>query len=216
MTRDFGFYEYAGIIIPGAVLILGVLWLWPEVGGLAERQGVSLGELGILVILAYAAGQLIQGVGKGIEWVMWRLAGGMPSRQILCGKLLSAQQHMRLHEVLNRTDACPDGPSSLPTAEWLAIVREVYSVVSAAGKAGRVDSFSGTYSLLRGLAAALLVLLVAAALLGKGMPTVGALAVLFGLALQRMHRFGRYFALELFVQYLLVTRPSNAAPPAVA
>jgi hypothetical protein len=85
-------------------------------------------------------------------------------------------------------------------------VREVYSVVAASGKATRVDSFSGTYSLLRGLAAALLVLLVGAALLDKGLPTVGALAVLFGLALHRMHRFGRYFALELFVQYLLVTR----------
>lgn len=86
MTRDFGFYEYAGIIIPGAVVILGVLWLWPEAGGLAERQGVSLGELGILVILAYAAGQLIQGVGNGLEWEMWKAAGGMPSQQLLCGR----------------------------------------------------------------------------------------------------------------------------------
>lgn len=208
MTRDFGFYEYAGIIIPGAVLILGALWLWPEAGGLAERQAASLGEFGVLVILAYAAGQLVQGVGNGIEWAMWKAVGGMPSQQILCGKLLSAQQHKRLQEVLVRTDACPDGASSLPRAELLAIVREVYSVVAAAGKATRIDSFSGTYSLLRGLAAALLVLLVAAALLGKGLTTVVALVVLFGLALQRMHRFGRYYALELFVQYLLVTKDS--------
>ena len=45
MTRDFGFYEYAGIIIPGAVLGAGILWLTPEGRALITHEGLSFGAL---------------------------------------------------------------------------------------------------------------------------------------------------------------------------
>jgi hypothetical protein len=57
---------------------------------------------------------------------------------------------------------------------------------------------------LRGVAAAFLVLFVAAAIVGKSAWVLVALAILFALAFQRMLRFSRHYAIELFVQLLLV------------
>ena len=67
MTRDFSFYEYAGVIIPGAVFGAGILWLMPEGRTLLPLNDVSFGALGLFVILSYAAGQLVQGVGNGLQ-----------------------------------------------------------------------------------------------------------------------------------------------------
>jgi hypothetical protein len=36
---------------------VGLLWLFPEGRVLFAKEGVTLGELGIFVIVAYAAGQ---------------------------------------------------------------------------------------------------------------------------------------------------------------
>jgi len=89
------------------------------------------------------------------------------------------------------------------------VAREVYSIVSSVGKANRIDTFNGNFGLLRGVAAAVLVLFVAAALIAKGARILAVLAALFVLAIERMHRFSRHYAIELFVQFLLV----KGAPP---
>lgn len=54
------------------------------------------------------------------------------------------------------------------------------------------------------MAASFLVLVVAAIVAGHGWCMIGALVVLFLLALQRMHRVSKHYALELFVQYILI------------
>jgi hypothetical protein len=215
MNRTFDFYEYAGIIVPGAILTLGFLWLFPEGRGLFSKEGVTFGELGVFVIVAYAAGQLIQGIGNWIEWAWWKMWGGFPSRRVLSGHLLSADQHKRVVEALRKDGKVTAGASTCSPSECMAIVREVYSVVAAAGKTARVDTFNGNYGLLRGLAASLLVLLITAAMFGKGIYVIGALVLLLSLAVQRMHRFGKHYALELFIQYLLVVdeRPGKTAGP---
>jgi hypothetical protein len=206
MTRDFGFYEYAGIIIPGVVLGAGTLWLTPEGRALLTHEGLPFGALGLFVILAYALGQLVQGVGNGIEWAWWKAWGGRPTEQVLAGKLLSAEQHARLMASLAQDPNVPRDTSQLSTSERLAVVREVHSIVAAAGRDKRVETFLGNYGLLRGLAASFLVLTVLTLVLGHGLTTAGIFGALFLLATQRMHRFSKYFALELFIQYLLVGR----------
>ena len=59
----------------------------------------------------------------------------------------------------------------------------------------------------------MLVLFVAVAILGKSAWVLVGLAVLFALALQRMHRFYRLYAVELFVQLLLTKSALPAGPP---
>jgi hypothetical protein len=204
VSRNFDFYEYAGFIIPGAVLLLGLLWLFPEQRVLFAKEGVTFGELGLFVIVAYAAGHLVQGVGNFIEWICSKV-GGYPTQKLLAGAYLSTEQHKRLDEIL-RTAFDVAQPSKITPAAARSVAREAYAIVAAAGKAARVDTFNGNFGLLRGLAAAFLVLFVAAIIVGKSIWILVTLAVLFALAVQRMHRFSRHYAIELFVQFLLVKK----------
>jgi hypothetical protein len=210
MSRNFDFYEYAGIIIPGTVLVMALVWLFPESRALFSKEGVTLGELGLFVIIAYAAGQLVQAIGNGLEWVLWKLCGGMPSGQVLCGKYLSADQHKRLLEALRPVVGDAD-PCKLPEPERLAIAREVYSEIAGAGKASRVDTFNGNYGLMRGLAAAFVMTFALAIVTSQGIIALCVVAVLFLLAIYRMHRFGRHYATELFTQFL-VAKGKDPAP----
>jgi hypothetical protein len=213
VNRTFDFYEYAGVLVPGAVLLIGLLWLFPEGRALLAKDGVTLGELGLFVIIAYAAGQLVQAVGNYIEWAWWKLWGGIPTAQVLGGgKYITEDQHRRIVDSVRvQGISCdPQHLERLSRAQQLAIAREVYSVVAAGKRASRVDIFSGTYGLMRGLAAAMLVLLIAAVATSKGLFTIGALGIGVLLALQRMHRFSKHYAVELFVQYLGTTaRPGE-------
>ena len=151
-----------------------MLWLFSDSRALFSKEGVTFGELGLFIIIAYAAGQLIQGIGNWIEWLWWKTWGGYPSKRVLGGHLISADQHKRVVEALRKDGKVTADVTTCALPECLAIVREVYSVVAAAGKAGRVDIFNGNYGLSRGLAAFLLVLLVAAIVLVKGLYVIGA------------------------------------------
>jgi|SRR6267142_840706 hypothetical protein len=212
MNRAFDFYEYAGILVPGAVLVIGLLWLFPEGRALLTKDGVTLGELGLFVIVAYAAGQLVQAVGNYIEWAWWKLWGGIPTAQVLGGKYITEDQHRRIVDSVRaqRISSDPQHAEKLSKAQQLAIAREVYSIVAAGKRASRVDIFNGTYGLMRGLAAAMLVLMIAAIATSKGLFAIGAFGIGVLLSLQRMHRFSKHYAVELFVQYLGTTaRPGE-------
>jgi hypothetical protein len=212
MNRTFDFYEYAGFIIPGTVIIVAAVWLFPESRALFSKEGVTLGELGLFVIVAYAAGQLVQAIGNYLEWIWWKPWGGMPSVRVFCGKYLSADQRKRLLDALGPVLGDAD-PCRLPQSERLAIVREIYSEVAAAGKAGRVDIFNGNYGLMRGLAAALVVTFILAIVAAKSLTILCVVAVLLLLALHRMNRYGRHYATELFVQYLAIRAKTATAAP---
>jgi hypothetical protein len=77
--RKFDFYEFTGILAPGALVVYGVSRIFPDVGIIVREEKISFGELGLLLILAYVAGHLLQSFGNGIEWLWWRCCGGMPS-----------------------------------------------------------------------------------------------------------------------------------------
>jgi hypothetical protein len=210
MNRTFDFYEYAGIIVPGAVLLMAIVLLFPESRALFSKEAVTLGELGLFIIVAYAAGQLVQAVGNFIEWVWWKCWGGWPSSQVLCGEALSTDQKQRLLETLKPVLAGAD-PSKLSPPERLAVVREVYSEIKGAGRAARVDNFNGSYGLMRGLGAAFAVAFGLALITTKGVIVLSVLAVLFLLAIHRMHRYGWHYATELFVQFLAAR--ARKSPP---
>lgn len=209
MNRSFDFYEYAGVIVPGAALTLGLLLFFPEGRALFTKDGVTFGELGLFVVVAYAAGQLVQGVGNYIEWLWWKPWGGMPGKLVLSGHYLSVAQRKRLIKALKKDPKISRDIARADKAEYGAIVREVYVVVADAGKAARVDTFNGNYGLLRGLAAAFATLIVIALVLGKSIYIVSALLILLLLAIQRMHRFAVHYATEIFTQYLLISAASS-------
>ncbi len=203
MKSEFSFYDFVGVVAPGALVLFGATYLFPAIGEFKSLPNMELGGLGVFAALAYVAGQLMQAVGNVIESIYWRSWGGMPSQWVLKGKLLSASQLKRLGDVATARFGIPDLGSANPKG-WYSISREINARVISAGRERRLNVFNGNYGLMRGIAAAALVLVVATLAI-KGTPAWRAEALLAGaagVALYRMHRFGVNYARELFVQYL--------------
>jgi hypothetical protein len=216
--KKFEFYEFAGILAPGALAVYGLARIYPELGILVRNEKVSFGELGLLLILAFVAGHLVQAFGNFVEWVWWKCAGGWPSDWVRSGKhhLLANAQCLvlpaRIRDILRIE--CPDQLGAITPGDWKAITRQAYAAVRKAGRAERIDIFSGNYGMFRGVAAVLVVILVAAVndVEHGSWRLYGALLVMALLALVRMHRFGVHYARELFVQFIGM-QPGETAQP---
>jgi len=220
--RKFDFYEFAGVIAPGATLLVGLAILYPSVGQLLACGGLSLGDFGLFSLLAYVAGHLLQVVGNLGEECMWFLAGGWPTdwprRQR--GNLLAKEQIHAIAPMVRRMLAVQvEDIANLSRKEWWPIARQAYAAVSAAGRSDRLDVFNGNYGLCRGVAAAFFSILLLT-LIERGLaPAQAELALLAGFvaASYRAFRFGRHYARELFVQFLqLSAEPSQETPGAPA
>lgn len=206
--RQFDFYEFVGVIVPGAVFLTGVALAWPD-GSPLERIGdLSIGGLGLGVILAYAAGHLVQAVGNMVEKAWWWAWGGMPSDWPRSGShtLIGPHQVSQLEERVRTLLHQPDFKlSSTGRRDWYSIVRQVYAAVAGNGRSSRVDVFNGNYGLCRGLAASFLALIPSVALIHwPGSGVVAGLAIAAGIAIYRMHRFGVHYGREVMVQFLSI------------
>lgn len=203
MSEHFDPYEYIGVIVPGSVAIFGAMYLYPDVKALFGGDDINVGGLGLFLIASLVVGHLIQGVGNLLEMGWWRLRGGMPSDWLLQDnqKLVSDTQKQRILDLC--TQSMKIDRANLTVKQWYPAVREMYSMLEAAGRSKRIDAFNRTYGLLRGISAGCLVF---AALAGVAHPErkelwIGGLVVAV-IAFYRMDRFARRYAREVFVAYL--------------
>ena len=212
--RNLDFYEFAGIVVPGAVtlFLLWLLfpWIWPTALG---KDSLSAGGFGVFVVVGYGAGHLVQGLGNLLESAYWRLQRGMPTDWLRRStqNLISDEQVGRLQQQMHVLFGYQfdKGISDLTKREWSSITRQIYATVQGAGRAQRIDIFNGNYGMLRGLATSLLISLVALpASHIKSWPLALAMAGALTLSVIRMHRFGTHYARELFIQFLIL--PSSA------
>ncbi|MDD1779201.1 MAG: hypothetical protein LUQ65_13625, partial [Candidatus Helarchaeota archaeon] len=170
-----------------------------------------IGGLGIFIILSYAAGQLTQAIGNALESIWWRVWGGFPTDWVRIGKgdLLAKPQIIAIEEqLLQKLEL--QGPISLKdisSTDWLSITRQMYVAISAYSRSGRIDMFNGNYGLNRGIAAAFLIL----ALLTVIHNWIIALLLFIGslIAIYRMYRYGRYYAREIFIEFLQLPIPKT-------
>ena len=95
-------YEYIGVIIPGSVLVVAVSLLFPDLAPLIEKS-LSLGDLGLILVLSFVAGHLLQAGGNIYERGVWMPAGGMPTSWAAKTKtqLLNGDQLERLDRKLS-------------------------------------------------------------------------------------------------------------------
>lgn len=219
--RKFDFYEFAGILTPGATVIVGISVIFPSIGAFLKGAEFSVGDLGIFVLIAYVGGHLVQAVGNLIEYLWWKSRGGWPTDWPRSGKhfLISDEQidglNGRLSSLLGSDTT--KRLKEMSHMAWFATTRQMYAAVQQAQHANRIDTFNGNYGLCRGIAAAFSALAILALVSHPVAWWKPILLLLVGaaVALYRMHRFGRYYAREIFVQYLQLTTSPHATKAAV-
>lgn len=203
----FSYYDIFGVLAPGTVFLAALLLLFGDLESARLIEGVSVGGLGVLAILGYAAGHLVQAVGNVLEKLYWRPWGGMPSDWVRTGKHgrlpFSEAQMEKLREVCSsKLGLSIEGSiQELSAEEWDGITSQIKAAIKAEERAGRVSTFNSKYGFHRGLTASLLMVAPAALLTNR--IWIGVASVLCVLVTgYRMHRFARHYARELFVQAL--------------
>jgi len=205
-VKNLTFYEQVGILIPGSVLLASIGMLIPTLQPTISGNGVTVGALGLFLILAYAAGQAVAAVGNGLEKIVWLFFGGMPSDWITHDppKLLTdAQIQIVRDRIRERLGYAIPNITGLPRKQWQPIFRQVYADVLA-NNPGRVETFNGNYGLNRGLAAALISVMIAVSIVRPTQtaliePIVALLALIY---VYRMYRFAVHFAREVYYAFI--------------
>src|SRR5258708_7486010 len=82
--KTFDFYEFTGILVPGALMLVGILLVYPQVN-IVFPSALTVGDLGLFVVIAYAAGHVVQAIGNGVEQVLWLALGGRPTDWVRTG-----------------------------------------------------------------------------------------------------------------------------------
>lgn len=196
----FDLYEYIGIIVPGAIVLLAASLLYPSALP-TLTSSLSLGDLGLVLILAFVAGHLIQAGGNLWESIVWGMSGGMPTCWVANSKknLLSEGQLTRLDTRLEKEFSCKR--SDLKSGH--GPMREIFVRVRKQGNPDRIDKFNRNYGLMRGVAVAFLasalMLLIHDINQWRGALLLVALA---GISTFRMIRFGIHYAREVYAEYL--------------
>jgi len=209
MKKEFSFYEFVGVIAPGSVFLIILVYLFPDSLKALEVKQLSVGGLGVFIIIAYVFGHLIQTIGNLLEIVYWKLWGGIPSFWITKGDrcdYLSAEQIQsiptKIATSLKMEIKMP--LSNFNNKQWIAINRQIYAAIKQADATERLDIFNGNYGLFRGVASSFVIGLIVMTI-KSGFSHYEyqlLIAVCFILAIIRMHRFAIHYARELFVQFL--------------
>jgi len=211
MKKDFSFYEFVGVIAPGTVFLVILFQTFPETIKVFDAKNLSIGALGIFVIIAYSVGHLIQSIGNIIENLWWWIWGGMPTNWIINDKkcnYLSKEQLKALPRKITTVLSIEAKPSlsDYEPKQWFPITRQIYAAVKQANASERIDIFNGNYGFFRGIAAALaasLIMLIIKFDISNLWVLLIILAFLV-MAVARMHRFAKHYARELFVQFLQI------------
>lgn len=200
------FYEQVGIVIPGAILLFGLMMYFPELQAILAKDGVSLGQFGIFLLLSYAGGHLVAALGNALESVLWKLFGGMPTVWITREKtsLLSDAQIAQIEQkIQTRLGIAGLKIRGMDRKQWWPISRQLYVDVAKNSKPDRLNTFNGNYGLNRGLAAATFALACVSFVVGQPRYGVGLLLLALIFA-YRAYRFGVHYGREMYLQFLVL------------
>lgn len=212
MDIKFNSYEFLGVIAPGAVSLSGAFFIFPAAKNYLITSSGNLGSLGIFLVFAYIAGQLVGAIGNILESIWW-LPKGMPTEWVRSEQqeLLAGEQRNKLRNRLHEKYPRAQQLSKISDKDWKAFVRELNIEVIRDGNTKRIDTFNRNYGLMRGISASFLSF---AALYALGTQSYDINVIIFiscclGTSLYRMHRFAKRYARELLLEYIALP----IAPP---
>jgi hypothetical protein len=217
--NKFDYYDFIGVLAPGAAFIFLLSIIFEKFGEFIQKPNFSLGDLGIIVFIAYITGHLLQGIGNIIEFVYWAIWNGKPTDWIRTNKhnLISAGQthelELNLQNILKIENV--NSLHELSAKAWGSIVNKLYGSIKFSGRDARAYTFNGNYGLMRGVAAGLFVTIVILLLKDVLLWKYALLCFAgFCLAIFRMHRFGCYYAREIITSYLNIPRENYSSKKA--
>lgn len=212
MSVQFDTYEYAGVITPGAIVVFSASLIIPELKAYMADGGITIGGLGIFLVLSFVTGHLLQGFGNLLEKIVWLPCGGMPTYWVLKKKqrILDPHQVRKLFSAIAALYPSFDPAAIKRQSEWYSVTRELYARIKAANAADRIDAFNRTYGLLRGVATSLIIV----GIVGFVFDLVAwrwlvLLTIAAAVAIYRMCVFGIHYSRELFVTYLSLERSGS-------
>jgi len=136
-------YEYIGVIVPGSVLVLALALIFPQMLP-SITSSLTLGDLGLMVILAFIAGHFVQAGGNLWEAIVWGALGGMPTSTVFKAnsKLLTSDQRARLEAKLT-DDYGAEASNGLTIGR--GPMRELFVQVRQHGNIDRIEKFNRNY-----------------------------------------------------------------------
>jgi hypothetical protein len=214
--RSFDAYEVVGVVIPGVVVAIMLTTEWPSLRALLSDKGLSIGDFGLFVLVAFVLGHLVQAVGNLVEAVVW-LPHGLPTNWVrrLRQNLVTPDQRRSLEAAVAAMEGSEQDISAMGRREWLAVTTRAYGRLSHAGRTGRIDAANRAYGLSRGLAAALLVCFAWYGIAHThDYLALSALAAALGAAVWRMRRAGTQYARALVLDFIDLDHAGGARPRA--
>lgn len=203
-AKSFDAYEVVGVIAPGVVVTLLLALENPALRSLLGKDGLSVGDLGLFLVLAFVLGHLLQALGNVLELVVWP-DGGLPTNRVRFAKakLVTAAQRTALQAKVAAMEGDPKALENYDRAAWRAVTTRAYGVVRAASRTIRIDNANRTYALGRGLSAAFGICLVWYLVMHRqDLNTIVALAVMLAASLWRMRRAGVHYARALVLEFI--------------
>lgn len=202
--RKLNFYEFVGIFLPGAIVILSLSFYFPKLNSILLQNQNQFSTLSFFLIMSYAIGHLLQSIGNLIELVWWKIRGGWPTDWISKKDVFypTAWKETIIKE-FSRENCQPF--ENIYT--WRNCVRVIYAEVKSASRSERIDIFNGNYGLHRGIASSLFTSAVILLFFKDfDLKTIIVFLILIFAAIFRMDLFARHYAKELFVQFYLLKR----------
>lgn len=202
-------YEYTGVIVPGSVLVVTLALIFPDLVP-SITTSLSLGDLGLVLILAFIAGHFVQAGGNVWETVVWKLLGGWPTNTVMntSSNLLSQEQRERLNKKL-RSDF--GEKTAIEFGDGRGQMRELFVHIRQHGSVDRIEKFNRSYGLMRGTAVAFMIAAALVLAFRTDKCSISLLLAATGLVFTiRMVRFGKHYAREAFAEYLRT--PATSSP----
>ena len=209
-------YDVIGVITPGTVLALLLVLHSSELRVLLGDKGLTAGDLGLFVMVAFVLGQMLTAMGRLVEVVVF-VGEDLPTDTLrkTGQRILTTEQCKALEIKAGIMEGAPVELSTVGCQDWRIITARMAARVRAAGRGQRFEIHNRTFGMARGLTAAFSIAAVVYAWFHLQRIDVIALAVILALAAaMKMRSAGKHYARGLFIEFLDLDVGSKTPPVA--